>query len=200
MRTPADYFILPCLPLSHSPPPEFCRGLSISSCLICCVIKPQLTTQILRRALHRAGGADQVAAVGRPGGQVLVDDHAAVAERVLAGTQSRTANRVRHDERAVEAAAFEIIPKGDKWHVHAIGDKTDLKTIRQAQYPLNDVIVPRQQHRAAVAKMGEQRQAGVDAGAQLVKRRIAMAGGNADALFRQDNLSLAPRRLARAPA
>ena len=48
---------------------------------------------------------------------------------------------------------------------------------------LDDVVVPVQQHRAAIAEVGEQRQAGVDGRAELLHAGIAMAGGNEDALF-----------------
>ena len=79
-----------------------------------------------------------------------------------------------------------IIAQRHERHVHAVGDEADVQPIGQTQHALNDIVVPRQRHRTAVAQVSEERQAGVDAGPQFVERRIAMAGRNANALLDKD--------------
>ena len=89
------------------------------------ITETQFAAEILFRTAHCAGGAHQVAAVGRPGGQILVDHNPLVADRVLAWALPCPADCIGYDKRPIESAAFEIVAEGDKWHVDAVGDEPD---------------------------------------------------------------------------
>jgi hypothetical protein len=73
-----------------------------------------------------------MAAVGRPGGKILVDDDALLTDGVFAGSESGAANCVGYDKRAIEPAAVEIVAKRDKRNVNAVGDETDVEMFGQA--------------------------------------------------------------------
>jgi hypothetical protein len=142
----------------------------------------QFAAEILFRTAHGAGGTHQVAPVGRPGGQILVDHNPLVANRVFAWTLPCPADRIAYDKCPIESATFEVIAEGDKWHMDAVGDEAEHQTVGKTECPLNNVVVPRQRAGTTVSQMSEKRQAGVDRRTKFVKRRIAMAGRNSNTL------------------
>ena len=104
-----------------------------------------------------------MAFVGRPGGQILIDNDGPVAELYSPGPKAGAGYRIGDDERAVDAAALEVVSQCHHRHVNAIGNEADGQAVGQAQHALNDVVVPRDQLGAGVAQVSEHRQSGVDA-------------------------------------
>ena len=65
----------------------------------------------------------------------------------------------------------------------AVGDEHDRQSVGKAQCPLDDIVVPVDDARAAVAQVGKHRQSRIHCRLELVQTRIAMPGGNPNALI-----------------
>jgi hypothetical protein len=63
----------------------------------------------------------------------------------------------------------------------------------EEQGPLDEVVVPRQVEGTAIAEVRDHREPGVDRRAELVERRVAVAGRHRDAVPRQERGGREPR-------
>ena len=74
----------------------------------------------------------------------------------------RGRNGIGHHDASFQRRGAQIISQRGPRGRAAVGNKREPEPVRQAQCPLNDVVMPRQQHRAAIAQMGEHRKPGID--------------------------------------
>ena len=151
-------------------------GLVIVRVRTCRSENPSDSTQVVSHMFHRACRANQVAAVGRPGGQIFVDNNSPAPQSILARPQASARHGVGDDKRPLNTATAQVVAQRRVRYVDAVGDESDMQAIGQTEHTLNHVIVPRQNLRASITQMGHKREASVDAGQKLVECGITMAG------------------------
>ena len=131
------------------------------------------------------GAADEMGAIGTACDEVFTDLNVPTSEREFARAEARGGDGIGDEDGLSQTGDAQIILQGEEVDVDAVGDEAEPQLVTQRQGALDDIVVAMHEHRAAVADMGEHRQTMLGGGTQRLQARIAVTGGDSDAVVRQ---------------